>query len=111
MELNIATDKECVARRNALIYNRIIKPGKYIGERNRLIEKGLINPNLCEVEQNKYIVNSEEGEYKSRPIGSNEEYEKRKLIYFRILQEVLQSRRDLKLILAIKEKTDPEWYF
>jgi hypothetical protein len=136
-DLPIATDEECIARRNALIYVGIIKPAKSSElfvkkgnpitistkeassrKRQELIKKGIIVPNptldSCSCVSRPSRA-KEEGMYKARPIKSNMEYKKRKEIYFYIMQEMLISRRELKLVFNQwdDEKMGPwlSWYY
>jgi len=126
-----ATDEECKARRSVLIAMGVIKPatksdliekkdGTIIlstrkesrAGRKQLIDQGIIDPTFCELIPDKsFHKGKEEGEFKSRPIKSKEEYDKRKQAYFRIMQEILKSRKDLRLVLGKKNDNDPEWYF
>lgn len=131
-EVVFATEEECLERRESLISAGIITPankndiilskdGNIVVstkescaiERKKLIDVGLINIDLCNLlpEKNRPVCAAEEGEYKSRPIKTDCEYERRKAAYFRMMQEILYSRKDLNLILAKKEDTDPDWYF
>jgi hypothetical protein len=130
-ELQFATNQECAERREYLIKTGVIKPaGKndVIFKRNsdpivntiktsrkmrqKLIDNGIISTDLCKVEPARDCgVVNEQGDYKVRPIKSEDEYERRKNMYFRIMQEILHSRRDLKLILISKRDSDPDWYF
>ena len=130
-EKPLATDEECTIRRNELIAAGVIQPasksdlierkdGSIIlstrknnyGKRKDLISKGVIDANLCELipETGKHQV-KEEGEYVSKPITSELEYFRRKQVYFRMMQEILKSRKELKLILGKKNDNDPDWYF
>jgi hypothetical protein len=120
--LPIATDGECKERRNCFIENGIIKPAQTKLsldikkqrkiERKQLKDAGIIESGFCKVPRNKVRpIPQEEGEYVVKPITNDIEYNKRKQQYFRALQEILHSRRDLKLILATKTSNDPEWVF
>lgn len=127
-----ASDSECLERRAQLINAGIIVPantseliqkkdGSFVVStiqsskemRKTLISSGLIDPNLCRLlpEKDRPISNLEEGEYKPRPIKTEQEYLRRKQAYFRIMQEILFSRKDLGLVLGKKEDGDPDWYF
>ena len=97
--LEFATDRECIARRNALISFGIIKPSKVNIRREHLIKQKIIDPNYCELlPESPLPTHSEEGEchllHNPRPIASDKEYERRKRAYFRILQETLLSRSE-----------------
>jgi len=130
-EKPLATDEECEVRRRILIATGVIKPalkselierkdGTVIlstrrdsrAKRERLIEQGIIDPTLYQlsIDPSPYTSGGE-GEYNPRSIESEEEYDRRKRAYFRIMQEILKSRKDLKLILGKKSDKDPEWYF
>jgi hypothetical protein len=129
--LKLATDRECEDRRRMLVAGGIIKPAEKSeivfrknaipvvstrrarnAERRRLIEDGIIDPSYCELlPEQRRISSSEEGEYKPRPIRSPEEFERRKRAYFRVMQEILRSRKELSLILGPKKDDDPEWFF
>ena len=130
-EKPLATDKECQIRRSKLIAAGVIQPApksdlierkggsitlstrkNNYGKRKKLISKGIIDSNLCHLipETGKYKA-KEEGEYVSNPIVSELEYFRRKQIYFRMIQEILMSRKELKLILGKKNENDPDWYF
>lgn len=131
-ETLFASDNECLERRQQLIDAGIITPankGELIQRRDgnlvistkqisrekrqNLIKSKMLNINLCDLfpEANRPISKSEEGEFKSRSIKTDLEYQRRKAAYFRIMQEVLFSRTDLDLILGKKENNDPDWYF
>lgn len=127
----LATDKECEAYRETLIATGIIKPaprseliekkdGTIIlstrrdsrARRERLIEGGVLDPTLCQLVTNPNPHTPKgEGEYSPKPIESEEEYDRRKRAYFRVMQEILRSRKDLRLVLGKKNDKDPEWYF
>jgi hypothetical protein len=127
----LATDEECRTRRAVLIAIGAIKPapkseliekgdGTIIlstrrdnrARRKQLIEQGIIDPTLCELITNtEPYIPKEEGEFVVRPIKSEKEYNMRKMAYFRIMQEMLYSRKDLKLRLDKKADDDPKWYF
>ena len=127
----MATERECADRRRLLVAGEIIKPAEKSEivfrknaipvvstrkirsiERRRLIENGVIDPSYCELLPEKRQPSSrEEGEYKSRPIRSIGEFERRKRAYFRVMQEILRSREELNLILGPKKDDDPEWFF
>ena len=136
---DFASDEECLNIRNSLIEKGIIVPGKsnlikkngvlptvstkkYSKNlREDLINREFIFPvelqedgsiSYCKLipYRGKYFP-KEEGEYKSKPIKNNRDYIRRKQIYFRMIQEILYSRRELKLVLGKKEDSDPDWYF
>ena len=131
-----ATDVEATERRNSLIESRVITPGSPVERkaslslneltpfetRMLLIKQGAIKPverledgsvTYCELpeKQNVKSTNVEEGEYRVKPILSESDYLRKKMVYFRSLQELLFARRDLNLIVGKKEFTDPEWFF
>lgn len=123
-ELPIATNAECDMMRNDLIARgiiKLVKPGAITAqtkrlrkqERGQLVERGFIDPELCQLPAP--ILPrpraNEEGEYKPMPITNDNEYIRRRQVYFRMIQEILHSRRDLKLILGPKGNNDPEWIF
>lgn len=132
-ELPVATDEECAARRNALIYVGIIKPDKDFPikkgkpavistkassdrRRQELIERGIIDPNPVSMfYESVHTSHKEEGQYKVRPIKSEKEYEVRKRAYFRLIQEILISRRELNILFNQwddeKMGSWPSWYF
>lgn len=131
-EALFASDNECSERRQQLIDAGILIPanknelvqrrdGSLVvstkqtskDKRHDLINSGMLNIGLCNLfpEINRPISKSEEGEFKSRSIKTDLEYQRRKAAYFRIMQEVLFSRTDLNLILGKKENSDPDWYF
>ena len=130
-DLPEATDQECLQRRKFLIATGVITPSvdtlckrpdgslavstnRYSGNlRNTLVNSGIISSDLVSLSEKgrSKSVNVEEGEYKPRPITSNDKYIRRKQAYFRVLQEVLKSRVDLNLNLGSKKNTDPDWYF
>jgi hypothetical protein len=127
----LATDEECRARRSILIAMGVIRPApksdlieKKDGtvilstrrdgrvRRKLLVDQGIIDPTLCElIPDESFYKGKEEGEFKSRPIQSKEGYDRRKQAYFRVMQEILRSRKDLRLVLGKKNDDDPEWYF
>lgn len=124
-----STDSECLQLRNELIKRKIIKPGnpkdiitkgdnKILSSskgnrelREYLVDIGVIDPNPCAISKGNYSELPEEGEYSPKKILSDEEYNKRKNNYFRIMQEMIFARRDLKLILGKKNENDPDWFF
>ena len=135
-ELPVATDEECAARRNALIYVGMIKPAKdpelfvkkgnpvalstkeaSARKRQELIDRGIITPDPVPVSSGlvRPPRGKEEGQYKPRPIKSDAEYEKRKQAYFRLMQEMLISRRELRLVFNQWDEAKmgpwPNWYF
>lgn len=130
-KLKLATEQECMDRRRALVAGGIIKPAEKSEivfrknavpvvstrrtrgmERRKLIEEGIIDPNYYElIPGPKHTSSSESGEYKSRPINSIEEYNRRRNAYLRVMQEILRSRKELNLILGPKKDDDPEWFF
>lgn len=134
-ELPFATDEECLEMRNRLVAKGHIVPGNMEQEqeqghggmvrtavsRKQLVECNLLKPiersmrgelSFCETIPNpEPYRGSEEGEYSCRQIRSYNEYLRRRQAYFRMLQEVLHSRRELRLVLGQKRSTDPDWYF
>jgi len=123
-ELPIAASTECDEMRNSLIAKGTIvptKPGVSAAqirrcrkqERERLIELGIINPELCDLPSPALPRPraGEEGEYKPLPIVNENDYLRRRQTYFRMVQEILQSRRELRLVLGPKGNNDPEWVF
>lgn len=140
-ELPIATNRECCDRRNLLVTFGIIKPNnkpdiifkkdaiptistrKTCGnQRKNLIKCGIIQPieelddgsiTFCELppKGNRGTINKDEGEYKPQPIKTDEEYYRRRQVYFRMIQEIIYSRKKNKLILGKKKDNDPDWYF
>lgn len=130
-QLSLATDGECAERRRALIASGTITPntgGVIIREnrqpvistkraaleyREQLINQEFISPELVEIPEKPYKrpLRLEEGEYHPRPIQSDADYHRKRQIYFRMLQEILHSRKNLKLMLGKKKESDPDWYF
>ncbi len=120
-----ATDQETAERRQFLIDNGIISLSSGANEskwRKELIKRGTIEPierlpcgeiTYVKLSPSQKIksINKEEGEYKIKPIVSEEDYNRKKNAYFRSLQELLFSRRDLNLIVGKKNDNDPDWYF
>lgn len=131
-QLPLATDAECKVRRALLVASGAIKPAgkaevitKKDGSqvlstrrssrawRNKLIEQGLIDPNMSyesPSDRSDYIP-SDEGEYSPKPVESDEEYARRKHNYLWMIADILRTRRELKLILGKKSDNDPDWYF
>lgn len=120
-----ATEQETAERRQFLIDNNIISLSSGANEskwRKELVKSGTIEPierlpcgeityvKLSPPQKIKSI-NKEEGEYKIKPIVSEADYDRKKNAYFRSLQELLFSRRDLNLIVGKKNDNDPDWYF
>jgi lipopolysaccharide export LptBFGC system permease protein LptF len=127
--LQIATDEECAARRN-----RLIKAGIITENSNKLMERSgeqflstteyssklrknlesreLISSDYVEVPRMAYYTgHNEEGEYKAKPIRSQAQYKRKLSLYFRMLQEILIARINLKLNLAPRQNSDPDWIF
>ena len=128
-ELPIATDDECKQLREHLLNKNVIKAaGKNdvvmvknnivintkktsLLKRKELISKGIISDALYDIPKSKGYVCEEKGEYVVKPINNDVEYKARKSVYFRMMQEILQSRQDLKLILGPKNSKDPDCFF
>jgi hypothetical protein len=136
-ELPVATDEECVARRSALIYVGMVRPAKSSElfvrkgspvalstkeasnrKRQELIKRGIIVPSPTPLSHSRVSRPSrvkEEGAYRAKPIKNDAEYERRKEIYFHIMQEMLISRRELNLVFNQwdDEKMGPwlSWYY
>ncbi len=129
-ELKLATDLEAKNRRNYLIEQGVLVPNSFttiskdndmvastkkasLLTRKKLIDMGIIEESLVEVPKydKKYLFPKEEGEYIPKPINNELEYKRKKHMYFRMMQEILKSRKDLHLILGKKEDNDPDWYF
>jgi hypothetical protein len=123
--MEFATDQEYINRRNEFINAGIIKPGTYTPTENMedmtpqetrefLIANGTIKPVTyedgkmiyCDLPpQKKYSnLNTEEGEYKVLSINTEEDYNRRKQVYFRMLQEVVTSRQELGLIINFEKE-------
>ena len=123
-ELPIATGAECEAMRNDLIAKgriRAARPNADAArmrklrrqEREQLIRAGIIDPSPCQLPAPVLPRPraGEEGEYRPTPISNDKDYLRKRQIYFRVIQEILQSRRELKLMLGPKGNNDPEWVF
>lgn len=133
-DLPLASDAECRARRHALLRAGIVGEGnsdlitrddgsvavstkKFAASlRQQLIRDGLLDPNYIEIPPapaGYYTtpINSDEGEYKVRPIENDAQYQRRRTLYLRSLQEILISRRELNLSLGPKKSSDPDWIF
>jgi len=128
-ELPFASDEECSIRRVSLILGKVIKTSKNIiykkdkdpvvstvefstKLRKDLIKKGLIDPNPCKLyPPNKSFRPSDEGEYRARPIKTEADYFRKRQTYFRMMQDIFHSRRQLKLALGKKKDNDPDWFF
>jgi len=116
--MELATEQECIERRNEFINAGIIKPGTHTPQETRefLIANGTIKPVTrvdgkmiyCDLPpQKKYSnLNTEEGEYKVLPINTDEDYNRRKQVYFRMLQEVVTSRQELGLIINFEKENE-----
>lgn len=130
LELPEATDEESNNRRNFLIGSGIISKNNIRKEkiemapeeiRKNLISSGVIKPvekvngkvTYCSLppKTNVKSTNNEEGEYRVKPIVSDDDYNRRKMVYFRSLQELLFARQHLNLIVGKKEDKDPDWFF
>lgn len=124
-----ATEEECVELRNFYLKNNIIieadkddvvkvkgniaintKKSSY-NKRKKLINEGIISDKLYEVEKVLNYISSDKGEYNVIPVINDNDYDRKRSIYFRILQEILKSRMELKLSLGHKKPKDPDWYF
>lgn len=123
-ELPIAAATECDEMRHNLISKGTIVPAKPGAaamqtrklrrqERERLIELGIIDLEPCCLPPPVLPRPraGEEGEYRPVPIANDDEYCRRRQTYFRMVQEILQSRRELRLVLGPKGNNDPEWIF
>jgi hypothetical protein len=125
--MEFATEQECIERRNEFINAGIIKSGTHTPTeklenmtpqetREFLIANGTIKPVTCVdgkmiycdlPPQKKYSnLNTEEGEYKVLPINTDEDYNRRKQVYFRMLQEVVTSRQELGLIINFEKENE-----
>jgi len=126
--LPFATDEQCQDRRDALIGAGIIKVNEdkdfspVAHRRKPYIEAGIIRPlkkdkdgkvSYCSLpkKENRRILDNEEGTYVPRPIRSDREYNAKKQVYFRMLQEIIWSRQNCNLILGKISEDDPPWYF
>lgn len=111
--LPVATDKECMEIRNELIKQGIIKQGKLKTEREKLISAGCISSSPCPVLKHKFHPSDrkDEGEYQVVSIKNDKDYLIKRANYFRMMQEILQARSSLKLILGPKNEQDPDWFF
>ena len=110
-ELDIATDEECVERRNELIRAGIIKPNSKNSLRKNLINKGIIEPNPSYplFKSNKTEC-PDEGEYSVKPIENEEEYNRKKDMYLWMVHDILRTRKKLKLIFKVNNN-ESDWYF
>ena len=126
--LPFATDEQCQDRRDALIGAGIIKVnenGKFdpvAHRRQSYIKEGIIRPlekdengnvTYCALpkRENRNLFDNEEGTYVPKPIKNDREYEIKKQVYFRMLQEIIWSRQNCNLILGKISEDDPSWYF
>lgn len=124
----MATDAECAARRQNLIRAGVLKENasqlvdregepyvstkRYAAQlRQDLERQGLVSGDYINVPKLPIRRGSEEGEYKVRPIRGEAQYNRRRTIYLRMLQEILVTRRELKLNLAPRQPNDPDWVF
>lgn len=124
----MATDNECSARRQKLIDAGVITENNsqlidrdgepYVSTkgyasqlRKDLERQGLVSSEYLDIPSLPTKKGSEEGEYKVRPIRTQAQYARRRLLYLRMLQEILVSRRELKLNLAPRQPSDPDWVF
>lgn len=125
----LANDEECAARRQKLIEAGIITENNsnlvdrsgesyvstksYAADLRKSLEKqGLVSSDYFEIPPlSRRAGGAEEGEYKARPIRNDGQYARRRLLYFRMLQEILVSRRELNLSLRPKLESDPDWVF
>lgn len=130
-DLPFATDYEANQRRAELIRAGIIKEPsrtdlvekadgvavstiKYSKNlRRKLVKSKIISNNYVPVPSLgiKSTKNNEEGEFKVKPITTNSQYLRVRNLYFRALQEILISRKELNLILLPKPENAPEWMF
>lgn len=103
---------EEVILRSELIEKGIISPAnrKTNIKRNRLIETGFICPVMEYNKSNEITNKKDDGEYVAKPIDESN-YERRLYLYFYMLQDLISSRRDLKLQLDRPLETDPKWFF
>ena len=125
--MEFATDQEYNNRRNEFIDAGIIRPGTHTPmeklenmtpqeTREFLIANGTIKPVTCVDGRMQYCdlppkkkysnLNTEEGEYKVLPINTEEDYNRRKQVYFRMLQEVVVSRQELGLIINFEKENE-----
>lgn len=128
-ELPVATDDECKQLREHFLNRNVIKvankndiimfknnimvntKNSSLLKRKELLNKGIISDTFCDIPKSKHYSCEEKGEYIVKPINNDVEYKARKSVYFRMMQEILRSRQDLKLILGPKNSKDPEWFF
>ena len=126
--LQFATDEQCQDRRDALIGAGIIKVSEdrkfdpVVHRRKPYIDAGIIRPleegedgcvTYCSLpeKENRRLFDNEEGTYVPKPIRSDREYQRKKQVYFRMLQEIIWSRQNCNLILGKISDDDPAWYF
>lgn len=135
-ELPVATEEECTARRNALIYVGMVRPAENLKlfikngdavalstkeasarKRKELIGRGVIIPEPVMTIRPKMRTRQvkEEGLYRVKPIRNDGDYERRKDAYFHMMQEMLISRRELDLVFNQWEESKmgswPSWYY
>lgn len=133
-ELPFASDIECEVYRSSLMVAGAITPcdeseiiTKKDGEqvvstreksktqRNRLIERGIIQPRPSYESIPKLpreSRNIEEGSYSPpKNITSEMEYKRRRDVYLWLISDILHTRKDLRLALDRKNNDDPDWYF
>lgn len=122
--LPIASVADCEAMRANLIAKGFITPSDSDvdaeqtrvlceRERARLVADGIISTDLyaspAPILPRPHA--KDEGEYRALPITGERDYIRRRQAYFRMLQEILRSRRELGLVLGQRGANDPEWVF
>ena len=96
LEMPEATEQETIEYRNELIKKGIISTNP-ISVREKLIKNGTIKPleklsggfvtySPLPKSLNIKSINTEEGEYRVKPIMSDEDYKRRNMVYLRSLQ-------------------------
>jgi hypothetical protein len=130
-ELPFASDADCATRRAILISCGVIVPAAktdYISKkdgsevistyrssrawRRKLIEQGIIDPKPEYVSTyRRDHMSGDEGHYESKPITSDDEYERKKEVYLWMVSDILRTRKRLKLVFGEKPENCPDWYF
>jgi hypothetical protein len=95
--LPFATDEECERLRHRLVgKGRIVPAGDDPDPQAMDVESLVAESATLRTRRNASEI-PEEGVYRTRRIGSDKEYERRKRNYFDMLQSVLRARRELGL--------------
>ena len=119
---NVASEEECKRMREYFIEKGQVKVNKkeehdviekdVVITRDQLIGMGIVSGELCKLApDDRKLFRKDSGEYVPTPITNEKDYERKRRIYFRMMQEILISREELELNMGDKPEGAPKWHF